>query len=294
MLAYKLLLVLNEGLIFGVLALGVYVSFQWLRFPDLTPDGSFVLGSVAYALAVLAGWPPVAALLPAILGGATAGACTAAVNRWFRVPTVVAGLLTASALYSVAWLLLGRPNQPLTASATLVGNAVGANGATRLLVWLLACLVAVMAGLVLFSRTMWGLRTRAIGENPLLARDLGTSETAYTFVGLGIGNGLVGLAGALFVQRSYSADINMGLGATIAGLAGMLLGLFLFTDRKKVPLIVAAVVAGAILYKALVFVTLEVGMPAASFRLVSAVFLLGTFALLRVQAIRVLGGLKWS
>jgi putative ABC transport system permease protein len=190
--------------------------------------------------------------------------------------------------------MLGRPNQPVSASATLAGNSLGVDGAIVLLVWLLASLVVVGGGLLLYSRTMWGLRTRAIGENSLLARDLETSETIYTFVGLGIGNGVVGLAGGLFVQRSYSADINMGLGATIAGLAGMLLGLFLFSDRQKVAVTMVAVVTGAILYKLLIFLTLEFGMPAASFRLISALLLIGTFALLRAQSMRVLGGLKWN
>src|ERR1039458_6022923 len=99
MIAYKLSLVLGEGLIFGLLAVGIYIAFQWLRFPDLTPDGSFVLGACAYAKAVLLGVPPVVALLVAFCAGCLAGCCTAAINRFAKIPPVVAGLLVSSGLY---------------------------------------------------------------------------------------------------------------------------------------------------------------------------------------------------
>lgn len=294
MISYKLLLVLNEGLIFGLLATGVYLAFQWLRFPDLTPDGSFVLGAVVFVKASSSGLPPFLSLAVSIAAGALAGSCTAAVNKFVKVPTVVAGLLVSSALYSVTWLLLAKPNQFLDPIYTLVGDVSGALGARLLLLWLvLICSLTVVA-LVIFSGSIWGLRARAVGENPLLANDLGTSETKYTFLCLSLANGIVGLSGALFAQRSFSADINMGVGVTIIGLAGLILALLISRGRRKVWIILVCIFAASILHKGVTFLTLEFGMPAESFRLISALVLVVTFFMVRASSIEFLKSLKWS
>jgi putative ABC transport system permease protein len=294
MIAYKLSLVIGEGLIFGLLAVGIYIAFQWLRFPDLTPDGSFVLGACAYAKAVLNGVPPVIALLLAFCAGCMAGCCTAAVNRFVKIPPVVAGLLVSSGLYSVTWLLLGKPNQFLDSQFTLAGDVSGVAAAWRLLVWLILIATIVVMIVSAFGRCFWGLRLRALGENPLLAHDLGASTTKYTFVSLAAANGLVGLAGALFAQRSYSVDINMGVGVTITGLAGMILGILLSRQRRNLILVISCVIVGAILVKLITFLALEAGMPAESFRLVTAAFLVVIFFLVKNSAIDFLKGLKWN
>jgi putative ABC transport system permease protein len=290
----QVLSVLNEGLIFGFVALGIYVSFQWLRFPDLTPDGAFAIGGAVYVEAIGNAAPQLAAVAAAALFGALAGCVTAGINRWGRVPSVVAGLLTSSGLYSVAWLLLGRPNRFIARSHTMVGDLSGATGAFGLLIIVFISIGFVVTLLSFFSGSLWGLRLQAIGENPYLARDLATSETSYTFLGLGIANGCVGIGGALFVQRSFSADINMGLGITIIGLAGMILGL-VFVGRSRRPVLaLISVVLGAVAYKALTFGALVLGAPAEAFRLVSALVVLFTFALLPNAAERLLTGLRWS
>lgn len=294
MITYKVLLVLGEGLIFGLLATGIYIAFQWLRFPDLTPDGSFVLGASIYVKAAISGTPTMAAIAAAIAAGALAGACTAAVNRLARVPTVVAGLLVSSALYSITWLILGRPNQFLDPAYTLVGNVTGAAGARLLLAWLVVICGLTVGLLVVFSGSVWGLRARAVGENPLLANDLATSETRYTFLCLGLANGIVGLSGALFAQRSFSADINMGIGVTIVGIAGLVLGLLIARGRRKVPVILLCIIVASVLHKAVTFLSLEAGLPAESFRLVSALVLIATFFVIRSSSIEFLKSLKWS
>lgn len=294
MIAYKLSLVLGEGLIFGLLAIGIYIAFQWLRFPDLTPDGSFVLGACAYAKAVLHGVPPVIALLFAFCAGCLGGCCTATVNRFAKIPPVVSGLLVSSGLYSATWLLLGRPNQFLDSQFTLVGDVTGSAAAWRLLVWLVVIAALVITTVSTLGRSFWGLRLRALGENPLLEHDLGASATKYTFFSLAAANGLVGLAGALFAQRSYSVDIGMGIGITITGLAGMILGLLLVRQRRNLTIIACCIVVGAILHKLIVFVALEAGMPAESFRLVTAAFLVVIFFLLKNSAMDFLKGLKWN
>jgi putative tryptophan/tyrosine transport system permease protein len=294
MITYKVLVILSDGLIFGLLALGVYIAFQWLRFPDLTPDGSFVLGACIYVKAASIGVSPLVAIAFSIAAGALAGSCTAAVNRFVRVPTVVAGLLVSSALYSVTWLVLGRPNQFLDPIHTLIGNVSGVAGVTYLLIWLILICSLTIAALVVFGGSIWGLRARAIGENPLLANDLAISENQYTFLGLAMANGIVGLSGALFAQRSFSADINMGIGITILGLTGLILGLLIAGRRRKVLVILLCIVAASILHKGITFLTLEFGMPAESFRLVSAIVLLVTFFLVRASSVEFLKSLKWS
>ena len=294
MSAYQAFQILDEGLIFGLVAFGIYIAFVWLRFPDLTPDGSFALGAGVFALSVRRGYSPFVALFMALIAAAIAGMCTALLNRIVRIPAVVAGLLIASALYSLNWLILGKPNQFIEPQSTLVGDVTGVLGARNLAVWLFAiiCLVSIM--ITAFSRTMWGLRTRAIGENGLLARDLGLSETSYTVFGLALANALVGLGGALFAQRSFSADINMGVGITIAGLAGLLLGLLFVGRRRRISITLVFILMGAIAYKIVFFISLELGVPAEAFRLISSSVLVAVFLAVSRTAVGLLKGLKWT
>lgn len=294
MIIYKLSLVLGEGVIFGLLALGIYIAFQWFRFPDLTPDGSFVLGACAYAKAVLYGAPPFVGLVVALLAGCLAGCCTASVNRLVKIPPVVSGLLVSTALYSAGWMILGKPNQFLDSRFTLTGEISGINASCVLLAWLIVIAAATITVVSMWGRSYWGLRLRAVGENSLLASDLGVSSTAYTFISLAAANGLVGLAGALFAQRSYSVDINMGVGITIIGLAGMILGLALARQRRSLKIVCISIVAGAIVFKIVTFLALEAGLPAESFRLLIAVLLVGMFLILRVSTADLLRGLKWN
>jgi putative tryptophan/tyrosine transport system permease protein len=294
MLIFKLFSIASEGLIFGLLAIGIYVAFQWLRFPDLTPDGSFTIGAAIYVKAVGSGFSPALAIIFSIAAGAMGGCCTAIITQFIKVPSVVAGLLVSSAFYSINWLILGKPNQFLEPSMTLVGDVPGLMGTWGLLIWLtLFCLIVIL-GLDLFSKSIWGIRTRAIGQNPILAKDLGLSETLYVCLGLAIANGLVGLAGALFTQRSFSADIGMGIGVTIIGLTGVILGLLIVGNRRKESLILFSILIGSIFYKAAIFTALEIGIPAEAFRLVSASILLLIFSAIKTSDIAFLKELKWN
>jgi putative tryptophan/tyrosine transport system permease protein len=294
MLIFKLSSIASEGIIFGLLAIGIYVAFQWLRFPDLTPDGSFTVGAAIYVKAVGSGFSPALAIIFSIAAGAMGGCCTAIITQFIKVPSVVAGLLVSSAFYSINWLILGKPNQFLEPSMTLVGDVSGLMGTWGLLLWLtLFCLIVIL-GLDLFSKSIWGIRTRAIGQNPILAKDLGLSETLYVCLGLAIANGLVGLAGALFAQRSFSADIGMGIGVTIVGLTGVILGLLIVGNRRKESLILFSILIGSIFYKAAIFTALEIGIPAEAFRLVSASILLLIFSTIKTSDIAFLKELKWN
>ena len=294
MLPFKILLLLNEGLIFGILALGVYVAFQWLRFPDLTPDGSFASGAALYVKASILGCPPIISLLAGLLAGALGGCLTATASKVIKIPSVVAGLIVSSALYSINWLILGKPNQFLDSQFTLSGSLVGVQAALTLFWWLLVICTVVVLVLRLFSTSIWGIKLRAIGENPLLANDLAISETKYTFIGLAIANGLVGLSGALFAQRSYSADINMGVGVTIVGLSGVILGLLFSRKRYSILVVLILIMLGSIANKAAIFLALEIGVPAESFRLMSATALAIIFLLVKSTDTNFLKEIRWN
>jgi putative ABC transport system permease protein len=291
---YQIFQILSEGLIFAFVALGIYVAFVWLRFPDLTPDGSFALGAAVFATAVNKGVTPFTALVVSFVAGAAAGSFTTFLNRTVRIPSVVAGLLVASSLYSISWLLMKRPNQFVDPGNTLIGDISGLAGVRDMAAWICALLFISSIFLWVLSQTIWGLRMRAIGENPLLAHDLGLSLSKYTLGGLALANGLVAVAGALFAQRSFSADINMGVGITIAGLAGLLLGLVIAGQNASNMAVIGFVIVGAVAYKFVFFISLELGIPPESFRLISSSVLIIVFLCFSRAAMDVLRGLKWS
>lgn len=294
MLLNQLLLIVTEGLIFGLLAYGVYLSFQWLRFPDLTPDGSFILGGCVYVRVAIAGFHPFLALLCAFLAGTLSGALTGSLNRFIRVPPVIAGLMTSIALYSVGWIILGKPNQFLESTHTLVGNTVGTQYNLLLLLYIVLVVSCTTAFLVFISGTIWGLRLRGIGENPMIVSSITRHESAYYLSLLALSNAIVATAGGLFVQRSFSADVNMGVGQTIVGLIAMIIGLLLAASTRKNYVILLLILLGSILYKGAMFLILTVGLPAEYFRLASAVALIALFSVMRTIKVDLLKGLRWN
>lgn len=289
-----LLLILTEGLIFALFAYGIYLSFQWLRFPDLTPDGSFVIGACAYVQAVTSGVEPAVSLVVAFMAGAACGSLTGILSRILRIPPVIAGLMMSLALYSVAWKILGKPNQYLERSLTLVGNMTGMEYNTYLLLYLMVLVGIVTVLISVLSNTTWGIRLKAIGENPLIAKEIVKSET-LSYIGLlALSNGIVGLTGALFLQRSFAADINMGTGQTIVGLIGMVVGLLLASSVRNGAIVLVLIALGSILYKAVMFATLALGLSAELFRLTSVLILVALFLVMSSKNLTILKGLRWK
>lgn len=294
MIFNQLTLITTEGLIFGLFAYGVYLSFQWLRFPDLTPDGSFVIGGCTYVKMVGLGSNPLLAIAISFFAGSLSGAVTGSLNRYIKIPPVISGLMMSIALYSVGWMILGKPNQFLENSQTLVGDVTGTKYNFELLAYLVVIVAAITTFLFFFSETIWGLRIKAIGENPLIVKSITKNETCYYLLLLALSNGIVAIAGALFIQRSFSADINMGVGQTIVGLIGMMIGLLLASSTRKTYLLLLLILLGSILYKGVMFAILEAGLPAEFFRLASAVVLVMLFSLMKASSINVLKGLRWN
>lgn len=281
------------GLIFGLVALGVYLSFRVINFPDLTVDGSFPLGGAVAAALIVAGINPLLATAAAIAAGAAAGALTAWLNVRLRIMQLLASILVMIALYSINLRVMGKPNVALINDPTvfsLVDFGVMPDYVLKPLV-LLVIVLAAKVLLDLFFASETGLAMRATGGNPRMARAQGISTDRQTIVGLALSNALVALAGALFVQSQGGADISMGIGTIVIGLAAVIIGETILPARSLV-VTTAACIVGALLYRFFIALALNsdfIGLQAQDLNLVTAV-LVG-FALLVPVYKRQLG--KW-
>ena len=208
---------LEVGLIFGLVALGVFISFRLLRFPDLTVDGSFPLGGAVCAVLIANGTDPFLATVIATAAGALAGMITAILNVHLKIMDLLASILMMIALYSINLRIMGRPNIPLIMEPTLFSILQPewlSDYVARPLILLLVVIAAKIL-LDLYFSTRQGLAIRATGSNPRMARSQGVNTGAMVILGMAISNALVGLAGAMFVQTQGGADISMGIGTIV-------------------------------------------------------------------------------
>ncbi|MCA3788362.1 ABC transporter permease [Burkholderia sp.] len=265
---------LEIGLIFSLVALGVLISFRILNFPDLTVDGSFPLGGAVAATLISAGYDPFTSTLIAIVAGAAAGFITGWLNVRLKIMDLLASILMMIALYSVNLRIMGRPNVPLITEPTLF--------TVLQLDWMpdyvlrpaLLAIVVVVAklGLDWFFSSQLGLAMRATGANPRMARAQGIATGRATLAGMALSNALVALAGALFAQTQGGADISMGIGTIVIGLAAVIIGETLLPARRLV-LTTLAVVLGAIVYRFFIALALTsdfIGLKAQDLNLVTA------------------------
>ncbi|MCK9237451.1 MAG: ABC transporter permease [Thiopseudomonas sp.] len=272
---------LEIGLIFSLVALGVFISFRLLRFPDLTVDGSFPLGGAVGAMCIVSGMDPFLATVCATLAGAAAGVLTALLNVHLKIMDLLASILMMIALYSINLRIMGKPNIPLIMEPTVFSvlqpewlvDYIG-----RPLI-LIVVVVLAKFGLDAYFSTQQGLAIRATGSNPRMARSQGVNTGAMIILGMAISNGLVGLAGALYAQTQGGADISMGIGTIVIGLAAVIVGESILPSRKLFMLTLA-VVLGAIVYRFFIALALNsdfIGLKAQDLNLVTA--LLVTVAL---------------
>ena len=274
---------LEVGSIFGLVALGLYLSFRVLAFPDMTVDGSFATGA-AIAAAMISGHnnPWIATILAAVSGMAC-GLVTAMLNRRFGMLHLLAGILTTIGLFSIDLRVMGRPNIPLLTEETVLTPLLhlGFGEAEVHVAFAAAVCLAVAALLALFLKSEYGLAIRATGINPRMARANGANIDLNIYVGLAISNGLVALAGALFAQTAGFADISMGSGTILFGLAAIILGEVLM-PASRIFFVLLACVAGSILYRLAVGVALNaqfLGLQSSDLRLVTAVIVALAFVL---------------
>lgn len=272
---FSLLGALEIGLIFSLVALGVFISFRLLRFPDLTVDGSFPLGGAVAATLIAGGVDPFSATIAATAAGAVAGLITGWLNVRLRIMDLLASILMMIALYSVNLRIMGKPNVPLITEPTvftILQPAWLSDYVARPLI-LVGVVVAVKLLLDWFLATQTGLAMRATGSNGRMARSQGVNTGGMILAGMALSNALVGLAGALFAQTQGGSDISMGIGTIVIGLAAVIVGESILPSRKLV-LATLAVILGAIVYRFFIALALNsefIGLKAQDLNLVTAV-----------------------
>jgi putative ABC transport system permease protein len=271
---------LVQGLLYGFVALGVMIPFRMLAFPDLTSEGSFPLGGCLCAVLIVSGSDPLAATLLAVAAGMAAGLATAFIHLRFRINTLLAGILVMTILYSVNLRVLGKANVALLGTESLLDwISPRIVSSVPLQVALFALLAAaVLAALLWLMNTETGLSLRAVGANAALAPALAINPWTYVLGGLALANGLSALAGAVAVQLQGFADVHMGFGVLINGLAALIIGETAI-GRKTLLRQLAAPLVGSVVYYQLVSLGLALGLKPADLKLATGLFVLITLAL---------------
>ena len=274
------------GLAFATLAWGVYIASRVLRFPDITPDGSFPLGAAVGATLIIRGVDPLPATVVAFFAGMVAGWVTGVLHTRLRVNELLSGILVMTALYSVNLHVMGRSNISLLDRATLATRLHALIPATAM--WpndvsfgavFLGLMLVVGFGFTWFLRTDFGTAMRAAGDNPAMIIAQGVDRRGMVELALALANGLVAFSGALIAQYQGFADVTMGVGTLVAGMAAVILGETLKPRRARLGVTIAMVAVGAVVFRGLIAVALRVGLDPVDLKLATAAFVLATLAL---------------
>lgn len=262
---------LELGIIYAILALGSFLSYRTLNFPDLTVEGSFTLGAAVSVMVTING-NPYMSLIIAFITGCIAGSLTALLSTKFKIQPLLAGILMMLALYSINLKVMGnKANVNLinqrTVYSVFEGTVLEKYGT---LIFASIILVVVVVLLVLFLETKYGFVLRATGDNPNMVRALGANTDLAILVGLALSNGLVALSGALIAQEQLFADASMGIGMVVIGLASVIIGEGIFGTNRLLRRLIA-VVLGAIVYRLIITIVIDLGMPTSDLKLISAI-----------------------
>jgi putative ABC transport system permease protein len=278
------------GLILALLALGIFISFRIFDFPDITVEGSFTFGASTAASLIVAGINPLLASLVAFFAGMAAGAVTGIIHTRFKINPLLAGILVMTALYSINLHVMGKSNIPLLNETTVftwienLSNSVsGVDARMRLIGWevatrdlwlLLFCFLAIVVFCIIlwwFFNTNIGTAMRATGDNDQMIRALGVNTKLMIIAGIALSNGFVALAGAMLAQYQGFADVQMGIGMMVWGLASVIIGESIINDRG-VGMVIAGAVIGSVLFRLLVAIALRWGLNPNDLKIITAVF----------------------
>ncbi len=270
------------GLLYATMALGVYLTFKILNFPDLTVDGSFTTGAAVAAKLIIDGISPIWATLAGAAAGAAAGAVTGLLFTKGKIDGLLAGILTMIALYSINLRIMGKSNLPLLREDTLMTPLREANMLGTLSSILIFAGIAVGIKLLIdwFLHTDLGLSIQATGNNAQMIRSFGVNTDRTTILTLCISNALVALCGALVAQYQGFADVGMGIGLILIGLASVIVGQAVFGSRT-IFISTIAVILGAVIYRLVIFFALSVGLNPNDMKLISAVLVIAALLLPR-------------
>ncbi|WP_419787941.1 ABC transporter permease [Pseudodesulfovibrio sp.] len=298
MTSYALFGAVEQGFAYGLMVLGVYLTFRVLDFPDLTVDGSLPLGASVAAVAVTSGHSPVLAIFMAGAAGFLAGAVTGILNTKFKILHLLASILTMISLYSINLRIMGRPNMTLLGKDTVVDWFRTYTGLPSYLstpvLFAIICFVTV-AVLVWFLHTEVGLAFLATGDNSQMITSQGVNTDIVIICGVGLSNAMVSMSGALVAQNQGSADVNMGVGTIVAGLASVIVGETVFGDKTIGRALVAALL-GSVLYRVVIALALGLKLGSFSFtpsdlNLITALLVIFALVMPRIKR-RILGGTR--
>ncbi len=272
----------SQGILWGVMALGVYSTFKILDFADMTVDGSFALGGCTCAILITKGMNPLLALLIAFLIGTVAGLITGILHTKLKIPGILAGILMMLALYSVNLRIMGGPNKPLSRSSVTVMSKINemlklkdlfkdnANSVSALITGVIFA-IALIIILYWFFGTEIGSAIRATGNNESMSRAQGVNTDTMKILALMLANGLVSLSGALVMQQQRFGDVSMGIGAIVIGLASIIIGEVVLGNRNRFWYSLLAVMLGSVIYRLIIAIVLQLGMKSQDMKLLTAV-----------------------
>ena len=266
---------IGQGLLWATLGIGLFLTFRSLDFPDMTVEGTFPLGAATSVTLISNGMNPGLASLIAAGAGALAGLVTGLIYTKGKVPILLAGILTMTAVYSINLRIMGQANRSLLGKGTLFSadflDFLPKNFPT--VVVGLVIIVVVTAATAIFLQTELGQAFIVTGDNRAMARSLGVNTDNKTIMGLMISNGLIGLGGALVAQNNGFADVNMGIGIIVVALASIIIGEVVFTDQMSLTDRLVTIVIGSVLYRFVLVIVLYLGFNANDLNLFSAVVL---------------------
>ena len=258
---------IEQSLIFSIMVLGVYISFRILNFPDMTVDGTFPLGAAISAKLLTLGVNPYLTLLVALVAGAVAGAVTGLIHVKLKVKDLLAGILVMTALYSVNLRVMGKSNIPLFEEDNIF------NTEYSMMITIVVLILISKFLLDYLLKTKFGFALKALGDNENLIVSLGLNEEKYKIYGLMIANAFVAFSGAVLAQYQGFADVGMGTGIIVIGLASIIIGDTLFGKRRRLAG-TTIVIIGSILYRGVIAVTLSMGMDASDLKLITSVIVI--------------------
>ncbi len=266
---------LEQGLAYGLVALGIVITFRILSFPDLTVDGSFPLGAAVVARLIVEGVPPVYGILLAIIAGFVAGCCTGVLYTKLKINSLLAGILMMTVLYSFNLRIMGKSNiQLLTVDTFLTPlENLPVNRFIPIIAFFLVVSFGVKILTDLFMHTQLGFAMRATGDNEQMIRALGVNTDNTTILGLGISNAFVALSGALVAQDQGFADVGMGIGMIVAGLASIIIGEAILGKHTVQRMTLAALI-GSFLYKEIISIGLRLGLAPTDLKLATGIMVI--------------------
>lgn len=277
---------IESGFIFAIMALGVYLTFRILDFPDLTVDGSFATGGAVGATMIAAGFAPFMSTVSALLVGLVVGAMTGILHTKGKINALLSGILSMIALYSINLRIMGKANVPLLGEETLftqIKGVLSALGDYGILVAVAVIALVIKFVNDWFLHTEVGLAIRATGNNQRMIRSFSANTDTTIIIGLSISNGMVALSGALYAQYQGFADVSMGIGMIIIGLASVIIGEAIFGNRTIVRA-TFAVIGGAIIYRMVVALAMQVGLAPSDMKLMTALIVIIALIMPRISA----------